>query len=130
MIHEKRGGVITWEATLSDGRSISGPVENGSWKLVQAKLDAENVRLVSLKLLGAGIGSIDSNCDGYFIGQRIMAQAFSGSIREMVGIGYWKKNSNVVRIKWYNRSNLDLMTVEAKPVSECGRMLVKNPKTE
>ena len=119
--------MITWNAKLSNGHAMSGLVDDGSWKTVQAKLDTEHIRIVSLKLLGAGTGAIDDNCDGYFIGQKIMAQAFTGEFRDMVGVGYWKKHSNMVRIKWYNKNDFNLITSEAKPVSECGFLFVKNP---
>jgi hypothetical protein len=44
----------------------------------------------------------------------------------MVGIGYWRKHESVVRIKWYNADNMELIKTEAQPVNEIKQALIKN----
>ncbi len=108
---------VYWHATLSDGQKISGTTEDGSWTILKANL--ANRKITSLYIDSQiGTGKIDDNRDGYFISNRVVTAVGGSSSIYLVGIGYWRKDDEFVRIKWYRRDNMQLATTEARPLTE------------
>jgi hypothetical protein len=119
--------MVKWTAlTVSD--TFEGYTDDGSWRELGKRLGDEwHHTIVSLSLSGANAGAtIDSNADGYYIGNKVIAIfPFTQQI-DLCGIGYWKKHENVVRIKWYRKDTMELVFTEAKPTNECEGFLIKN----
>lgn len=124
--------MVKWNAIVQSellGRNeeYEGQIDDGSWLKFPEVLRKGDMKIISLQLLGdSGGGKIDSNADGYFIGNKVIALMPSTVQIELVGIGYWKKHESVARIKWYNKHTMELMYTEARNLNECGFCLIKN----
>jgi hypothetical protein len=117
--------MVRWEATLDDGTKESGETCGGSWQNLSANLNKR--KIVALNIGNEyGVSDIDNNADGYFIGNKLFAIMPDNFQMDFVGIGYWRKNDNAVRIKWHNPITMELLTTEAKNISECNLTLIKN----
>lgn len=122
--------MVKWIAKLSNNEEESGAVTDGSWKLIKQTIHQSNdLQITELSIANdIGSGTIDKNCDGYFIGNKSIALLGSSGKIELVGIGYWKKNEDVVRVKWYHKDSMRLFMTEAKPLKDCDLFLIKNTK--
>jgi hypothetical protein len=110
----------------SYGYMYTGLVDDRSWASVKDKFNQEEY-IVSLRLDGdQGSATIDDNKDGYFLGNKMIASMQGGFQVNLVGIGYWTKNEETARIKWYNSDTMQLMFTEARPTEECGFFLIRN----
>lgn len=119
--------MVRWTAKLSNGEDRMGYTDNGSWKTLKPYLDKNNLKILELEISNkSGVGRIDKNCDGYFIGNKIIAVLNQPGQETFVGIGYWRKNEDVVRIKWYDAETMELKNTEARKLEETGISLVKN----
>jgi hypothetical protein len=119
--------MVRWNITFNDGTNLTGMTDDGSWKLVPDFINRKNLKIVSMNIGNDfGIGRIDNNCDGYYLNNKIIAIMQSKQQVRMVGIGYWRKHESVVRIKWYNADNMELIKTEAQPVNEIKQALIKN----
>jgi hypothetical protein len=119
--------MVKYHCKLSDGSSITGRTD-GDWLKTKEYLLESKKQIVALSISNAhGGGNIDPNCDGYFIGNKSIATMPSGISVDLVGIGYWRKHDNTVRIKWYNAQTMELMHTEARTPEEAGLSLIRNP---
>lgn len=115
-----------WYAQLSDGTTKSGTTLDGSWRNMQQWISDSHLSIVSFYIQNeTNRVNIDKGCSGYFLGNKTIAHIPQGSIN-LVGIGYWKSHSNMVRIKWCNSNTLELVSTEARPVESSKLFLVKN----
>jgi hypothetical protein len=120
--------MVKWEATLANGQVLSGISDDGSWRSVGSRVASAKSKLVGLVVSTKdGTGTIDANSDGYFLGNKIIASLPAFMEIKLIGIGYWKKYDDMVRIKWYDIDNMSLFETEARPIKDCGSALVKNP---
>lgn len=118
---------VIWKAFLSNGDTVEGKTDDGSWNNVRYKLLNDGTKIKSLEIHNnIGSGRIDDNCDGYLIGNKAVAIMPSDTNIVLVGIGYWKQNESVARIKWYRADSMELVFTEARPINECGFFLIKN----
>lgn len=117
-----------WSVLLSDGTSLSGTTEDGSWKQLENKLNSSGLFVKSIKVYNDyGAISTDDNADGYFLGLKVVAHMIPLAQQEdYIGLGYWKKSDNKVRILWYDKRTLECKYNEARDAKDCGFFLVKN----
>lgn len=118
---------ITWQCQTDQGDVLGGFTEDGSWRKLKNLVLSKKTKIVSLNIRNKyGGGTIDSNADGYFMANKILAK-MGGETQEYIGIGYWKSDQDVVRIKWYNYKTMELFTTEVRNVDSCSEdCLIKN----
>jgi hypothetical protein len=120
--------MVNWIATLSNDELLSGSNEDGSWKNVANYLKDNNLKIKYFRIENQqGTGVIDSNCDGYFLGNKVISTFPFGNSIDLIGIGYWRRNDNCVRILWYSAQSMQLISTEPRELEDCGFFLVKNP---
>jgi hypothetical protein len=120
--------LVNWNATLSNGLKICGATDDGTWITLRERLKNESIRITEFSIGNQhGVGKIDSNADGYFLGNKTIAILPSTLNINLVAIGYWKNYDDKVRIKWYDVNTMNLVFTEARPLNECGEFLIKNP---
>lgn len=103
---------VFWEATVPGRDRYSDSMENGSWR-------SFNKNIICLRIFSdKGQGKIDDFKDGYFICNKCIC-VIGGDSLELAGIGYWTKGDPMVRIKWYNKEDMQLHSTEARPKEEC-----------
>lgn len=116
--------MVKWTATVITGMTYSGDTEDGSWRTFSNDVKDQ---IISLRIDNAMAGAtIDDNKDGYLIANKVIAAIQGGMQAKLVGIGYWDKPADVVRIKWYLASSMELQFTEARPTELCGLFLIKN----
>lgn len=121
--------MIEWVANTSDGSEHRGTTEDGSWRKLQRELEhLYEIQVESLMLHkeGAADARIDDEQAGYFIGNKVIAALGQSGQISLVGIGYIPWSKDVVRIKWYNANNMELVMVEARPIKDAESFLIKN----
>ena len=122
--------MVNWEAQTSKGYIFTGLVDDSSWidfkNTLYARRD-EVGKVKSLKIFGTlGAATIDNDKDGYFLGNKILTALQGGATLELVGIGYWSKSDNVVRVKWYKTSTMELAVTEGRPLETSEFFLIRN----
>ncbi len=119
---------VETQAFPGSGIFYSGYSNDGSWRELKDTVATYGGKIVGITLDNEGKGSatIDSNKDGYFLGNKVVAAINGGQQVELVGIGYWDKNQDTARIKWYNVETMELVFTEARSTKECGFFLIKN----
>lgn len=121
--------MVKWKVSLTNDKLVptEGLVNDGSWLKLSSSVSDGSCSILSMQLLGDHAGaSIDSGCDGYFLGNKIIAMMPSSNQVELVGIGYWRREEPVARIKWYNSNTMELVFTEARPIIQCGFFLIQN----
>lgn len=123
--------MVKWTAVTADLSVHSGNTDDRSWYELSEVLGFmanTKSRIVSLRIDGpTGSATIDSDKDGYIIGNKVIASLQGGQQITLVGIGYWDKPADVGRIKWYNADTMELQFTEARPTEQCGFFLIQNP---
>ena len=122
--------MVKWTATTKDGSVFAGPTDDGSWlEFSNAFALVLNTAgpIVSLRLDGdKGGATIDNLKDGYIIGNKVIAALQGGAQIHLVGIGYWEKQSDTGRVKWYRADTMELQFTEARSTEDCGLFLIRN----
>lgn len=119
---------IYWKVKLSSNEYLEDKTTNGSWKNLAKYISSNNLDIISCEISSKiGLGYIDKNREGYFIGNKVIALINSGQQVHLTGIGYWNKSTKSCHIKWYNSKNMELVNTEARTEEHSGFFLIKNP---
>jgi len=118
---------ISWNCTTLNNEILGGFTDDGSWIDLKNRIKNNNDKIVEINIRNINGGAtIDRNADGYFIANKLIAK-LGGPTQEYIGLGYWKKHQNVVRIKWYDKTTMSLCFNEVRDLQECSEnCLIKN----
>lgn len=115
--------MATWFAVLSDGNAFEGGTEDGSWRKLKITIGDRKIQRLHI-FNDQGEGHIDDNKDGYFIGNKVITGLGQPVTINLVGIGYYQKHDDTVRIKWYDKNTMELKQTEARSPQKCGFSLI------
>lgn len=119
--------MITWTTTFDDGSHESGLVDDQSWIRLKGNITKKIVRL-DITNGSDGGGLSDPARSFYLINKSIATFPFGDTI-DMVGIGFIPKNEDIVKVMWFDKSNMNLIKTEAKPIDKCEYSLIHNEKS-
>jgi hypothetical protein len=119
--------MVTWHAILSNGQEKSGTNEDGSWLRLKADIDRYDDKIISVKLTGNGEISTDKNRDGYFLGNKVIRQIAANSKElHLVGLGYYSRSEDAVRIIWCKADTMETLETEVRSREKAGSFLIEN----
>ena len=119
--------MVIWKVKLNNGQTIAGSPFDKSSENLRQRLNAENLKIVSLKLQhenGQEALTLD-NAQEYFIGQKLrMDMGGSGNIL-YAGVGSTAPEGKV-KINWFLAHNMQHSEEEYRTKEKCGFFLLNN----
>jgi hypothetical protein len=123
--------VINWCVRFSDGRALTGSVEDGSWKNIIQELDKKkHLRIDNFYVNkdDRAMVAVDSDSIGYFLCNKESRNIFGGStkVNKLLGVGSVLSDNRTVLIRWYDKENLAVVEEEKRGIPQCVPFLAKN----